>query len=198
MASPGVSASRAGAMAVRLAETAERLGIDLAGRDLIGAAFDLATARRLGAGLAEHDPDFLHPARTGLILMDDAGVADAPALAAALLAESRDPELRPAPQTVRELGEEVADLVAALPDPDPVEGLLERLVTAGPTALLIAVAERLDHARHLHLRPRAEWAAYHATTCAAYASAAARAHPTLHRRLAWWCRTFARRFLRTG
>ena len=198
MATPGVTSTRARAMAARLAETAERMAVDRPGRDLIAAAFDLAMEPRLRAALDDHAPDFLHPARTALIAMDDAGVAHAPTLAAALLVETRDAALRPDAGGLGALGvpgDEVAALVAAVPDPDEGEELVERLVTAAAPVLLIALVERLDHARHLHLRPRPEWGPYHATTCAAYAPLAGRADPVLERRFAWWCRTFRARFL---
>ena len=188
---------RAGAMATRLVRTAERLGMDPDGRALLAAAFAAAMEPRLAAGLEDRAPEYLHPARTALILMDDAAVSHAPTLAAALLTETRLPALRPPAAAMAALGDEVRDLVAAIPDPDPSERVLESLLLASADVRLIAVAERLDHARHLHLRPRSEWAPFHTVTCASYAPAAARAHPVLERRLAWWCRTFQERFLRS-
>lgn len=189
---------RAGAMAARLVDTAERLGIDGTGRALITAAFETAMRQRLSAVLDDHSPAYLHPARTALILMDDAGVSHATTLAAALLTETRDTALRADAAEVERLGEAVRGLVAAMPRPDPEERVLESLVTADAQARLIAVAERLDHARHLHLRPPEEWPGYHALTCASYAPAAARAHPLLGRRLTWWCRMFRDRYLAGG
>ena len=184
---------RARAMAARLADTAARLGVDRDGRDLIARAFEAGMAPRIDAGLDDHHPDFLHTARTALILMDDTGAADPATLAAALVTETREADLRMEEDEVRRLGEDVAALAAAVPDP-AAEGLIERLVTADPALRLVALAERLDHARHLHLRDPGEWAAYHALTCAAYAPVAGRAHPVLERRFTHWCRTFARRF----
>ena len=67
---------RARAMAARLADTAARLGVDRDGRDLIARAFEAGMAPRIDAGLDDHHPDFLHTARTALILMDDTGAAD--------------------------------------------------------------------------------------------------------------------------
>lgn len=189
---------RAGAMAARLVETAERLGIDRGGRALITAAFEAAMRPRLSGGLDEHSPAYLHPARTALILMEDAGVTHATTLAAALLTETREPALRADAADVDALGDTVRALLAAVPGPEPEERVLESLVTAELQARLIAVAERLDHARHLHLRPREEWPGYHALTCGSYAPAAARAHPLLGRRLAWWCGMFAARYLTRG
>lgn len=195
MAATVVTGRRADAMAARIRDTAERLGVHSAGRALIAAALDAAMAPRARAGLDDHHPDYLHPARTALILMDDAAVADARILAAAVITETRDPALRPDPADVARLPEPVRAVTAAVPDPAEPERVLERLVIADPAARIVAVAERLDHARHLHLREPDEWAGYHDLTCTAYAPAAARAHPVLDRRLAWWCRTFGKRFL---
>ncbi|MBW3553764.1 MAG: HD domain-containing protein [Gemmatimonadetes bacterium] len=198
MAAAGLMEGRAGAMAARLVDTAERLGIDAPGRAIISAAFVAAMRPRLSGGLDDHGPEYLHPARTALILMEDAGVGEPATLAAAILTETRHPGLRPDADEVDRLGEQVRGLVAAVPDPEEDERVLESLIVAGPDVRLIAVAERLDHARHLHLRPRSEWPGYHAVTCASYAPAAARSHPVLGRRLAWWCRSFRDRFLRPG
>lgn len=194
MAAADVTGGRAASMAARLADTAERLGIGAPGRALIARAFDTAMQPRLRAGLDEHHPDYLHPARTAIILMDDAEVADAAVLAAALITETRDPALRPGPHAAAGLPDDVRALAAAVPDPAEHGRVLERLVVADATVRLVALAERLDHARHLHLRDPGEWRGYHDLTCAAYAPAAARTHPVLDRRLAWWCRTFRKRF----
>lgn len=186
---------RARAMGARLAATAERLGVGAEGRALMAAAFDAGMEPRARAGLDDHAPDYLHTARTALILMDDATVADPVSLAAALVTETRDPALRPSGSAIAALGEAVVERVRAVPDPREEGVLLERLVAAPLPVLMLTLAERLDHARHLHLRPPEEWAPYHALTCAAHAVAAARAHPLLRRRFEWWCRTFAGRFL---
>lgn len=157
-------------------------------------AFDLGMEPRVA--LDDHHPDHLHPARTALILMDDAAVRDPVTLAAALVTETRDPALAIDPARVRALGTAVAAVAGDVPGPDTAaERLLESLVGASRDARLVAVAERLDHARHLHLRNRAEWQEYHATTCSAYAPVADRTHPALAGRMAWWCTTFRQRFL---
>jgi (p)ppGpp synthase/HD superfamily hydrolase len=182
-------------MGRRIARTAGRLEMDAPGQELLVGAYRAGMARRMG--LDDHHPDHLHPARTALILMDDAGVRDAQVLAAALVTETRDPSFRVEPRALAELGPAVGELVAAVPDPDAAgEGLMEALVTAPPAVLSIAVAERLDHARHLHLRPRQEWERYHGVTAQAYAPAAQRGHPALAGRIMWWCATFQDRFLR--
>lgn len=187
--------TRAEAMGRRIARTAGRLEIDPPGQELLMRAYRAGMTGRLG--LDDHHPDHLHPARTALILMDDAGVRDAHVLAAALLTETREPSLQVEPRTLAELGPEVVELVVGVPGPDSKgERLLEALVTAPPAVLTIALAERLDHARHLHLRPRDEWERYHRITCEAYAPTAQRGHPALAGRIAWWCATFRDRFLR--
>jgi hypothetical protein len=187
---------RAEAMARRLLRTAGRLGIDEDGRDVMMRAFEIGMAPRLAAGLDDHDPDYLHPARTALILMDDAAIHDPVTLAAALITETRDLAFVPAPRRRAELGPEILAVSDAVPGPDaPSERLLELLVGAALEARLVAVAERLDHARHLHLRPEREWIPYHAATCHAYSPVADRTHAALAGRLAWWCTTFQQRFL---
>jgi hypothetical protein len=183
-------------MARRLLRTAGRLGIEQDGRDVMMRAYEIGMAPRLAARLDDHDPDYLHPARTALILMDDAAIDDPVTLAAALITETRDLTFAPEPRRRADLGPDILAVSDAVPGPDaPADRLLELLVGAARDARLVAVAERLDHARHLHLRPHREWIPYHATTCRAYAPVADRTHATLAGRLAWWCTTFQQRFL---
>lgn len=197
MAAGAVTESdRAEAMARRLARTARRTGIDDEGRELVLRAFRAAMGPRLARIEDDHHPDFLHPARTALILMDDAGVAEAVVLAAALLVETRDPSLAVTPDAVAALGGAVAAIVARVPLPDREgERLLETLLAVPPAAVRVAAAERLDLARHLHLRDPTEWEVYHDITERVYAPVAGRVDPALGARLTWWCDMFARRFL---
>jgi hypothetical protein len=185
-------------MGRRLLRTAGRLGIDAAGQDLLGRAFQVGMGPRFARGLDDHHPDYLHPARAALILMDDARVAGTVPLATALITETRDPTLRPDPAELASLGPAIVALAAAVPAGSEAGTILEHLVTADEPARLVALAERLDHARHLHLRERDEWAAYHATTCEVYAPVARRTNAALAGRLAWWCATFQQRFLEGG
>jgi hypothetical protein len=186
---------RAEAMWRRLARTAGRLGVDPAGLDLVRRAFQVGMGPRFHRELDDHHPDYLHPSRTALILMDDARVADARVLAAALVTETRDESLAPAPDALRELGPAAA-LAESVPHPGQEgAGLVEALVASPLEARLVAVAERLDHARHLHLRRQEEWLPYHALTRDVYAPIADRTHPALAGRIAWWCTTFDERFL---
>ncbi len=203
---------RAERMARRLERDALRQGVaDAAVADLV-AAFRLAMERRLE--LDDHHPDHLHTARTVLILLEDARVTNRTILCAAALCETRNRSLTVDRDRVESrLGADVRRLLAAIPDPgdgqtpadrsgpDPDRagaGLLEALVTAPPGAALVAVAERLDHARHLHLRPEAEWRPYHARSCEVYAPVALRINDVLGDRLAWWCETFRERYLMTA
>jgi (p)ppGpp synthase/HD superfamily hydrolase len=187
---------RAEAMGRRLARTARRLGVDEDGRELLHRAFRTAMAPRIARIEDDHHPDYLHPARTALILMDDVRIADPAELAAALLVETRDPSLAASRDAVEDLGAAVTAIVSGVPVPDR-EGdrLMETLLALPPDILRVAVAERLDHARHLHLRDEAEWRPYHVATDRVYAPVARRVEPTLGARLEWWCDTFTRRFL---
>lgn len=182
-------------MARRLDRTAARAGVDVAGRELLGQALRLAMDLRRERELDDHHPDFLHGPRTALILLDDAGVTDAATLAAALLLETRNADLTvPAPD-VEHLDPDVARILEqSAPHPEPARRL-ESLVAADPEARLVATAERLDHARHLHLRPRPEWEPYHRTTCSVYRPVAGRTDPRLEARLQWWCAMFRERYL---
>lgn len=196
---PQVSAGpRAEAMARRIAGAAERAGLTQAERALLDRAFRLAMEPRARLLADDHDPDFLHPARTALILLEDLGCRDPHALAAGAVCETLRPELAAAAAEIRGvLGPAVHALVAAVPVPALAgDELLEQLVAADHATRLVALVERLDHARHLHLRPRAEWAAFHGLTREAYLPVALRTDPTLGRRFRWWCAMFERRFLR--
>jgi hypothetical protein len=150
--------------------------------------------------LDDHHADFLHPARTVLVLLLDAGVRDGVLLSAGALCESRRPALAvPVDQVVERRGAAVGRLLEAVPSPEVSgEQLLEDLVASPADVLLLAVAERLDHARHLHLAPREEWSAFHATACGAYAVAARRASPRLAGRYGFWCRQFDERLRQAG
>lgn len=139
----------------------------------------------------DHDPRYLHPARTALVLMDDVGMADPVWLAAAILAETCSPELRWTPD--RELTEadalrEAWVRAASLPAMDDPE-LAERLVTSPREAALVTLAEHLDQLRHLRL-----WAGAPTVRRATRAAqmvllpVARREHPVLARRLEWWVR----------
>lgn len=183
-------------MARRLEVEMRRSGLAERGVSRVLQAYRQAMEPRVTA-LDDHDPDYLHPARTVLVLLLDAGVRDEVLLSAAALCESRRGELAvPMERVVRGAGAAVGRLVEAVPTPDVSgERLLEDLVASPQDVLVLAVAERLDHARHLHLMPRAEWVSFHATACSAYAVAARRTGPRLAGRYAFWCRHFEERYL---
>jgi (p)ppGpp synthase/HD superfamily hydrolase len=163
----------------------------------IRAAVTAALRVRDRALAAEHDPRCLHPARTVLILLADVACREADVLAAAAFVESLPATLPRADDAC--LTPRARTLLAAVPLPVPGVGdLLERLVTAEPAATLIALAERLDHARHLHLMSDVAAASFHADIQAVYLPVAARSCPPLARRLERWAGAFARRRLGTG
>jgi (p)ppGpp synthase/HD superfamily hydrolase len=179
-------------MAEKLATYANRAGVDDV--PLVVQAYHLAMRPRLERLSDVFHHDMLHPARCALILIE-LHCQEARLLAAAQVTETYLPALRVAREAVAgTLGEDVAKLSAAVPDPqtDP-EMLLEKLVTADDDVALIALAERLDHARHLHLRAPAEWRDYFEQTTAVYLPVAGRVHPELHRRLERWAGVFEER-----
>jgi hypothetical protein len=161
----------------------------------------------------DHDPRLLHPARTVLILLSDDACRDADVLCAAAFAESLDEALRGDAAGMQDLlGARATRLTLAVPLPrditslnnaaGPVDGeddLLERLVSAEPAAAVVALAEMLDHTRHLHLRPGLNWRAIHRLVNDAYVPAAARLSPQVGRRLQRWAEAFgSRRLVRRG
>jgi len=183
-------------MAVRLSRTVRELG---GGEDVaafVGLAHRAAMAPRVRVIEDDHDPDFLHPGRSALVLLLDLGDLRPAVLAAAMSLDSERPELALPVALVREvLGNEVEELVAGVPLPGD-EALAEKLVTADDLVRRVALAERLDHLRHAHLWPDPERRRRaHARAVAVYAPVAARTHPALARRYAWWCRMFERRHL---
>jgi hypothetical protein len=205
---------RAVAMARRLVISAWRAGASERAAERLERAF-LATVDFRATAVADaEDHRFLHPARTALILIDDAEVNDGDALAAATMVESIDRAVSPgAAWATAVAGAEAASLLAAVPlpadgaeDPDGHALLREQLVTAEPLACLVALAEQLDQARHLHLRlrpadlygsgPTPDPALFLARVRAVYAPVAARVQPLLGRRLERWAGAFEARFLR--
>jgi len=182
-------------MAASLVRAARFTGVSADGVRAISRAYALAMEPRVATFEDDHHPLFLHPGRSVLVLLRDVSCVDGPLLAAAALVESEDAELRIAAADVRAgLGGEVADLVEAVPMPG-TGSLAEALVTADERVRLLALAERLDHLRHAHLREADEgWrAAAHAEARSIYWPVAERTHPRLAQRYEHWCRTFARR-----
>lgn len=188
---------RAEAMIRRLDRATRRAGLDESAVSHVGSALRLALGRRAALLSDDHHPQFLHPARTALILLEDLGVTDPRILAAGALAETIDLELALEPREIENaLGPEIRSLVDQVPVPARAgDELVEALVIADEPVRLIALAERMDHARHLHLRPTHEWLAFHQLHCQVYLPIAQRTHPTLTRRYRWWCNMFQHRYL---
>ncbi len=188
---------RAQAMATRLRRSAERAGIDGTAIGDLSVAYEKIVRLRSAAFPDPGEQALLHPARTALILLEDLTVIDVAMLCAGLWYDSLRADLCLPAVEARSLSPEgAAALLASLP-PDGLEDaeLLEQLVVADSRVLLIALAERLDHARHLHLMPREEWTDFHRQVRDIHLPLAQRAHPRLARRYDWWTATFARRFL---
>ena len=179
-------------MAVKLAAYAQRSGAEAAP---IVAAYELSVARRLETLGNVFHPDLLHPARNALILIQDVGCSSSSILTAAVLSETEFPAMRIQPEeVVGRFGGVIAELVNAVPRPDAErELLLEALVTAPYDVALIAVAERLDHARHLHFRDPAVWPSFFRQIVDVYLPAATRVSERLEVRLAHWSQAFERR-----
>ena len=160
--------------------------------DLVGRAYALAMEPR--GVLDPHDPAFLHPGRSILVLLQDVGPLAAELLAAAAVPESEEARFRLDESHVRrELGDAVADRVSGLPLPGD-EDLVERLITLDEGARLAALAERLDHVRHAHLvEDPARWRALREEVSAAWAPVAERTHARLADRYRAWLRAISRR-----
>jgi len=182
-------------MAASVVRAARTLGVGLDGLARISRAHALAMEPRVAALDDDHHPLFLHPGRSLLVLLRDVGCGDVTLLAAAALMESEDASFRVPVASIRAgVGPDVADLVAAAPLSGD-EALAERLVTAPEAVRLVALAERLDHLRHAHLRDAdGAWRrGIHDEATAVYQPVAHRTHPRLAQRYDHWCRTFARR-----
>ncbi|MFS8638967.1 MAG: hypothetical protein FWJ74_12830 [Gemmatimonadota bacterium] len=191
-----ITTGRAAAMMSRVLSTAVLAGIPERGVRSIETALGAALSVRVAKLDDDHDPAYLHPGRTVLILLEDVGVTDAAVLSAAALAETLQPELAAPAPVDPALDPASLEILEEVPIPAREgEQLLERLVVASKGARLVALAERLDHARHLHLTDRSRWATIHAETCEVYLPVAVRTDPTLARRFRRWCDVFEERFL---
>jgi len=181
-------------MGERLLDTMRSGLIAPGAAELVHTAYLLATKPR-AATLSAKDTRLLHPGRTVLILWQDCNTRDPGELAAAALLESQDFELRAQldefPSTA------ITELVEAIPNPR-TSGyrLLEDLLALDPPGARIAVAEQLDHLRHLHLGDRAFWHAGFELATEVYLPVAQRTDPALARRLGRWCDMFEKHRLR--
>jgi hypothetical protein len=183
-------------MVASVARAARSVGLSAADVKAVDQVHELAMRRRVELLEDDHHPAYLHPGRTALILLQDVGAVDASVLILGLLHESTDSKLRPAATEVVDAlgGEASLHALAAIPKPGD-ERLVERLIVLGPGSALAALAERLDHLRHLHMRQDLidTWADTHAEVTAAWLPFAQRTHPKLAVRYAHWSRTFVKR-----
>ncbi len=186
---------RGAAMAASVVRSARSAGVDDEGLELLSRAHLLAMEPRMRLLRDDHHPQFLHPGRTVLILLRDGGVTDGGVLSAAAVTESEDASLRVDPERVADvLGDGVRSIADRAPRSDS-EVLAEELISAPTDVRLVALAERLDHLRHAHLRTRDEsWRRrVHSQAESVYLPVAERTDPLLARRYRHWCRTFPRR-----
>ncbi len=138
----------------------------------------------------DHHPAFLHPGRTILVALEDAGVRDPAWLALAPLLDSVTPDFAPDP------GEWTEALQAVPPLPLEPGATLEELVQLDAEPLRVVLSEALDQLRHLHLIDDTD----HQRTLAMRVEErvlplAARAGGTLDRRFRWWWRRVGRGFV---
>jgi len=189
---------RAALMAASLSAAARGAGLCEAETEALGRVFSLAMQPRLSALSDDHHPAYLHPGRSALVLVHDVGSVGAVALSAAMLHESTDERFRVSSDEVTAaVGSSTAEAIEAIPLPGD-ERLMERLLSLPPEIALAALAERLDHLRHLHLRPDLtdSWAEAYDEVVRDWLPFSDRTHPTLARRYAHWTRTFVKRLER--
>jgi len=191
----GTLPGRAGEMAASIRSTARSAGLTPADTDRVLTAFELAMAPRMLGPTDDHHPASLHPRSSILILIRDTDCSSCDTLSLAALIESEDlPLSAPDAEVSRAVGAALADRRRACPHPGTPK-LLERLVELPESARLAALAERLDHLRHYHLRDDLEpiWRARYDEVIAAWAPFARHVHPVLARRYDHWIRSFGRR-----
>lgn len=190
-----IRSERAAQMAGSVAAAARARGFAERDVDAVSRVLDSAMLPRLEGLPDDHDPSFLHPGRTAMVLLNDVGQVDTSVLVVGMLHESCDVELRVTSARLAELvGPSGVAAIESIPLPGD-ENVIERLVALGPGVSLAALAERLDHLRHLHLRADRmdSWADIHDEVLRAWLPFAQRVHPLLTRRYAHWVRTFAAR-----
>jgi hypothetical protein len=181
---------RAAAMRLRVLDRVKLEPWNRSDIDNLDSALSAALAHRDALLGDDHDIDLLHPARVVLILLDDARINDPATLAGAALIESER----------RDLATPLADRHTRVPTPldRPLDELAEALLDLPAASLAAAIAERLDHARHLHLRPIPLWRDRLALEESVYLPIAARASDALARRYQRWHSAFIRRLERSG
>lgn len=206
---PITDRTRSTNMGKRLSRTVESKGGDSSLNFWVCHAHAVAIRPRDAALSDDHDPRYLHPGRSALILLLDLELLDPVALGLALWHDSQDAGLMP------RIGDIELDELALTPTPDlsiqatieqvmqtretlPRHGdeeLAAKLVVLDHEVACAALAERLDHLRHLHLQEvtdesRDVWREARDV----WAPMAERTHPDLARRYAWWTRKFTGRY----
>lgn len=141
-------------MRSRVLRRIAREHVDPAGLELFDEAITAALGVRDSLLADDHHVDLLHPARTALILIDDVHVTDPLLLSMAAYLESHDGRMAVPNTQISATHPVAAKALRAIPTPvDHDDALIERLLALPGDHLTVALAERLDHARHLHLRP---------------------------------------------
>ena len=183
---------RGTAMVARVFEEARAL-VGATDARRVADAVQLALAAREPHMADDHDPRYLHPGRTVRVLLADVALRDVEALEIAALIESVDTDVAVRTDA---LDNSLIDRLAAVPHPRLADDdALEQLITADETLATAALAERLDHARHLHMRDDIPWQAFHASIRGAWIPAARRISPPLARRFEHWADAFERRLV---
>lgn len=183
-------------MAERVHRTAAAAGLDPRGLELLSKTMQTAMAPRVAIIEDDHHPEYLHPGRSVLILLDDVGLVDPVALCAACVLDTRRYDLEATDHVVSEqVSPDVAEFRSVVPRSGS-ETLLEDLLVSEPTVVLVALAERLDQVRHAH--QWGDWPAAriaHQEASEIYLKVAERAHARLASRYANWARAFGERYL---
>jgi hypothetical protein len=176
---------------------ARAAGLDDGSIEVVSRAYRLAMHPRIASLDDDHHPAYLHPGRSAMILLRDVGPVAADALALAALLESDDQVLAVPLEEVRSaMGPALAERLAEIPR-ERDGRLLERLLLLDADATLAALAERLDHVRHAHMRGRPErWPALHEEALSVWLPLAERTHGRLADRFRNWARAFGRRLPR--
>jgi hypothetical protein len=184
--------NRVETMAEKLIVYARRAGVDdLA---LIEDAYWAAMQPRLDHFSDVFHHDMLHPARTALILIEQAGCRSGVHIAAGEFTETLFEAVRIPENVVRRVSEAVWQTVQAVPNPlDDGAALVEKLVTADREVARVAVAERLDHARHLHMRDPSTWPPFFEQILTVYLPVAERVDDQLSARFQRWANSFQRK-----
>lgn len=179
---------RASAMRSRVLDRFSAVQPEARGSARIDAAITATLGMRDALLDDDHDIDGLHPARTVLILMDDVGVTDPGLLAIGAFLESSDERLAVPLERVAAIDPGAAAAVRSIPTPLSTsrDELLEKLLALPEDLLAAALAERLDHARHFHLRPASGWGDAISIETQAYLPLALRAGGLLARRYERW------------